>query len=269
MVRFGKMEKYHPRFVDKGYWAKLYIQIFGCASISAYNFFFHFKRAISGAKFQKILDAGCGKGDFTFYLAEKYPYVEIDAWDLSDPDMHDLGENIKICDEIQKQENINNIVFYEKDLKDLRAREEFDFIFCIHVLEHIPDNKVVLQNFYTALKQGGYLHVQMPSQNGMVPIFPKKYYKTFYEWEKVEHVGEHYTLEDLSAILKKLGFTVISSRTDGGFMQSTAWHISEVLISNNRVFLAGLVIPLLKFMVYVGNLFLDNGKGSLVVVARK
>jgi ubiquinone/menaquinone biosynthesis C-methylase UbiE len=269
MVRFGKMEKYHPRFVEKGPLAKLYVQVFGCVSITAYNFLFFFKRDIKRLQFQKVLDAGCGKGDFTFYLAEKFPNVPIAAWDLSDPTMHDLGENISICKEIQKKEKINNINFYEKDLKELSETEKYDFIFCIHVLEHIPDNKIVLNNFFRALKEGGYLHLQMPSKNGMVPLFPKKYFRSYYEWEEIEHVGEHYYLEELVEILQETGFTVESSRTDGGFLQSVAWQVSEILITNNRIYLAALLMPFLKLLVYIGNLFFDNGKGSLVILAKK
>ena len=269
MARFGKMEKYHPRFKERGFLAKLYIQIFGCASISAYNFFFHFKRALKDLEFRHVLDAGCGKGDFAFYLAEGYPDISIDAWDLSDPNMHDLGENINICQEIQNNEEINNITFCDKDLKDLCDVEKYDLIFSIHVLEHIPNNKVVIENFYRALKRNGCLHVQMPSKNGFEPIFPEKYFKAYYKWENVEHTGEHYYLNELVDVLKKTGFIVELARTDGGFLQSLAWQLSQILFSNNRIVALALLVPFLKTLVFMGNTFFDNGKGNLVILAKK
>ena len=269
MARFGKWEIYHKRIEEQGKWGQLYVKLFGCVSLSVYNFFFHFKRVIKRIRFSTVLDAGCGKGDFAFYLAEKFPQAHIAGWDLSDPNLHELGDNILICNRIRNLSGLTNTVFFARDLRDLREKNRYDFIFSIHVLEHIKNNKIVLRNFYQALKSNGHLHIQMPSKIGMKPYFPQSFLKNLFEWEEEEHVGEFYTLDELKRTLQEIGFYIVFARTDGGFLQSFAWQLGEVLILNQKTILYSLLLPLLKWMIYVGNTFFDNGKGNLIILAQK
>lgn len=269
MVRFGKWEIFHKRIEERGLLGRIYIKILGCVSLSAYNYFFHFKRAIKEINITKIFDAGCGKGDFTFYLAERFPNANIVGWDLSDPDLHDLGDNIKVCNKIRDLTGLKNTEFHEKDLRDLSDQNYYDFIFSIHVLEHIPQNQKVIENFFKALKPNGFLHIQIPSAVEMKPFFPESWFKNFQEWEEEEHIGKVYTLPEFKTLLEKVGFKVHTIRTDGGFLQSFSWQVGEVLVSRNMFLTFGVLVPLLKLLIYLGNLFFDDGNGSLVVLAQK
>lgn len=269
MARFGKWEVYHKRILAGGIASTLYVKILGCVSLTAYNFFYHFKRAVKHIKFSTVLDAGCGKGDFTFYLAERFPQVHIEGWDLSDPNLHELGDNIKVCNRIRELSGLGNTEFHAKDLRLLDEKNKYDFIFSIHVLEHIENNKIVLKHFYNALKPNGHLHIQMPSNIEMKPFFPKYFFKELSEWEEEEHIGEVYTLDEMKNILENIGFKIIYTRTDGGFLQAFAWQLGEILISSKIFVLYGLFLPILKFLTYVGNLLTDDGKGSLVILAQK
>ncbi len=269
MVRFGKWEIYHKKVLESGRFGILYIKILGCVSLTAYNFFYHFKRAISRISFSTVLDAGCGKGDFTFYLAEKFPQAHITGWDLSDPNLHELGDNIPTCNRIREISGLKNTEFHAKDLRDLDAKDKYDFIFSIHVLEHIPNNQKVLENFYRALKPNGYLHIQMPSDIEMKPFFPKFLFRKLEEWSEEEHIGEVYSLSELTKKLEEMGFQILEARTDGGFLQAFAWQVGEILVSHRLTLLYGLFLPVLKVLTYLGNLLIDDGKGSLVILAQK
>jgi trans-aconitate methyltransferase len=45
----------------------------------------HFKKALRHIpKISRAFDAGCGTGDFSFYLAEHFPSVAISAYDMNE-----------------------------------------------------------------------------------------------------------------------------------------------------------------------------------------
>ena len=103
-------------------------------------------RYIKGAK--KILDAGCGYGEFI----KTNPYgIEIQGIDA-------MKEGIKKL----KAEG------YNVKYADLRERlpfkdSEFDTITCFHVLEHLYDPDNMLKEFKRVLKKDGVLLIAVPN----------------------------------------------------------------------------------------------------------
>lgn len=78
----------------------------------------------------RVIDVGCGIGDFTVELAKRYPeFEEIVGIDF-------LKETIDIACENAKQ--FDNIVFLEEDLLNLPFRDRsFDLTICINTVHHI------------------------------------------------------------------------------------------------------------------------------------
>lgn len=261
MVRFGKWEIYHDKIKAMGFWGHIYVKVLGCVSISAYLFFRDFKRAIKGIQFQKVLDAGCGKGDFTFYLAEKYPDVQISGCDLSE-------FNIKICQEIQKKVGFKNVHFFKQDLLDVKAKDKYDLIFCIEVLEHIRENKQVLKSFHKALKESGYLYIHMPTQK-QKRLFNERYFTYYDKWAEIEHVGQHYTLETLQKDLEDLGFSILRTKETFGLCGRLAWEISEIVVNYKSFFLLAIIFPFLKCLSFIDDLLLNKGGDHFSILAKK
>lgn len=268
MPRFGKWEIYHKEIVEAGSPAKLFVKIFGCSSYTAINFFNQMNLILPpGKNYSRILDAGCGKGDFTFYFAEKYPDSTIEGWDKSDEDMHNLGENIDVCNQIKEVSGLDNCRFEKKDLLEMSDSETYDLIFSIHVLEHIPNNEKVIRNFYKALKPDGLLHIQMPSNIEVQFYFLKKF-TDMDAWAEEEHIGEHYSLEELTQLLQKTGFKILKSKTDGHFLSKHLFDILETLRRRKLVLLYAPFILIAKGLNYLLR-HADNGKGNLIILAQK
>lgn len=81
--------------------------------------------------FNRILDGGCGMGDFTFTLAEQWPESDITGVDVS-------YEMIKLCERTRKEKRLKNVNFQCADLFILPFRNcEFDLTVCLGVLPHI------------------------------------------------------------------------------------------------------------------------------------
>lgn len=65
------------------------------------------------------------------------------------------------------------------DITDISFEENtFDIIICIHVLEHIPDEKKALKELGRVLKPGGVAIIGVPIRNGMIKTLEKEEYNT-------------------------------------------------------------------------------------------
>ncbi|HEY8423308.1 MAG TPA: trans-aconitate 2-methyltransferase [Clostridia bacterium] len=101
---------------------------------------------------KKILDAGCGPGNSTQVLYEKYPETYILGVDNS-PQMIDAAKknypymDFKICD-------------IAKDLNQLD--NDFDIVFSNACIQWVPDHDRLLKNLIGLLNPGGVLAVQIP-----------------------------------------------------------------------------------------------------------
>jgi hypothetical protein len=102
-------------------------------------------------------------------------------------------------------------------------------------MEHIYDDVRVFNNFYSALKPGGYLIVNSPSVHGGSDVHHK---------EDESFIGEHardgYSLEDLEAKLHPTGLTTYSSKYTYGFWGDKAWRLGikypMIMLNFSRLF---------------------------------
>ena len=79
-----------------------------------------------------ILDAGCGRGDYSFYMAEYWPEALIDAVDID-------GQCISKNKLVQRRLGLENIRFEVQDITKVGSKEKYDLIVCVDVLEHIRE----------------------------------------------------------------------------------------------------------------------------------
>jgi trans-aconitate 2-methyltransferase len=102
------------------------------------------------AQARKIYDLGCGPGNSTQLLVERFPDAEVIGVDSS-PDMLR-----------QARERLPNGSFMQADLNDWSAPEDADLLFSNATFQWVPDHLAVLQRLLKGLKPGGVLAVQMP-----------------------------------------------------------------------------------------------------------
>lgn len=262
MIRFGASQIFHPDIKDNRF-AKLFLKIFGNQETgSSYLHFMRTVRKLSLNKNSKVLDAGCGKGKYSFWLSQKYPAMLIDACDLS-------GENIAYCKECQRHLN-TNCNFFIHNLLELIKPNYYDLIFSNHVIEHIADNKKVLHNFILSLKPGGYIYIQIPNatQNR---LFSEKFIDNFRKWEENEHIGQDLTLSSLASLLEKANYNILLAKHISGFWGELSFELKEIALSylNNKVLYA-ILFPFLKLFGYIDSLVdYKTGNGILVLAQKK
>lgn len=228
---------------------------------SAYIRLLYLRSFLKTVSFRRALDAGCGPGLFTFYVAERFPEAHISGYDIS------LG-HIDICNQSKSSRGLRNVNFEAVDLTEFSEVENYDLIFSVDVLEHIPENLRVFKNIYDALMPGGVFYLAMPYEPGHRYLFSRRYFGKYIAWSQKEHVGRQYSPNHVSEILSRIGFHSIESGYTFGFWGKLAWEVdmlTEGLLIMNRI-----LKPLLFVSGYLDTLW-RNGPGSYAirVIARK
>lgn len=166
-----------------------------------------------GEKKISIYDAGSGYGQYSYFMAKHLQPCEIYSVDVKEDWIKDNKDFFAL-------QKINSVSFAVEDLTAINHRDRFDLIVCVDVMEHIPDDVKVFQNYSNALKKDGYLLINTPSIYGGSEV---------YHDEDESFVGEHarsgYSKEDFESKLHPLGFKTIQSKYTYGFWGNLAWRL--------------------------------------------
>jgi len=110
----------------------------------------------NGTSYQKlehVLEAGCGVGAQTRFLAKRNPRSIFTSVDISEDSLDQARNMIG-------QENITNVTFKQENILELSfADETFDHIFVCFVLEHLEEPEKALQELKRVLKTNGSITV--------------------------------------------------------------------------------------------------------------
>ncbi len=105
---------------------------------------------ISFVGLEKILDAGCGFGQWTFAMAQtskRVVGIDIDS------------ERLSVSAQLASINNFENVEFRQASLEEMPDFEEtFDAVFCYSVV-YLTDYHKVFRNSFRILKKGGYLYI--------------------------------------------------------------------------------------------------------------
>jgi len=187
-----------------------------------------------GDKKISIYDAGSGYGQYSYFMSKHLQPCEIYSVDVKEDWIKDNKEFFAL-------QKINSVSFGVEDLTAINHKDKFDLIICVDVMEHIPDDVKVFQNYSNALKKDGYLLINTPSVYGGSEV---------YHDEDESFVGEHarngYSKEDFESKLHPLGFKTIQSKYTYGFWGNLAWRLGIkypiMMVNISKLFL--IVLPL-------------------------
>jgi len=189
------------------------------------NFFllrtWHIRRAlkkhaweVNSQKTVDVLDAGSGFGQYTYFMAKRFPTWNIVAVDLK-------KEEIVSCTRFFKFLGIDRALFQEADLTKFTRNQAFDLILSVDVMEHIEEDESVFHNFFISLKDGGLLIINTPSDLGGSGVK---------EPEQHGFIGEHvrngYSKSEIEHKLRQAGFSLIDARYTYGKPGNVSWHLS-------------------------------------------
>jgi trans-aconitate 2-methyltransferase len=120
-----------------------------------YQPFFDLMNLISSENLKKAIDVGCGTGEQTHILSEKFEHAEFLGIDSS---VEMLAEAVQFQNE--------RLRFLKIPVEDLiRTDEKYDLIFSNAALQWSDDHQVLFPELLSLLSEKGQFAVQMPVQS--------------------------------------------------------------------------------------------------------
>lgn len=162
----------------------------------------------------KVLDAGSGFGQYSWWLAGKFKRWQITGVDVK-------KEQVDDCNAFFKKTKRNNAVFEVGDLTTFKNPDSYDLILSVDVMEHIEDDNTVFRNFCSSLKKGGMLLISTPSDQGGSDVHHDDE-TSFIE----EHVRDGYNIVEIQQKLATAGFGRSSAKYQYGKPGKVSWRLS-------------------------------------------
>jgi len=161
----------------------------------------------------KIFDAGMGYGQYSYFMSKYYSKSEIFAVDVKDEQVEDCKYFFSKC-------KLDGAAFEIADLTKIDYKDRFDFILSVDVMEHIVEDEIVFRNFSNALKKGGKLLVNTPSDLGGSDVHEDDD-ESFIE----EHARVGYSKKDITEKLERAGLKVTDFKYSYGKYGTISWRL--------------------------------------------
>jgi ubiquinone/menaquinone biosynthesis C-methylase UbiE len=164
-----------------------------------------------GTKPLQILDAGCGIGGTSIYLAQKYPKVTFTGISIA-------PSEIQFATKLAAQNKVTgNTRFLQNNFCDTKLPDgSFDGIIALESINYARDTRDFFQEMYRILKPGGRLVVLdgFRTQKHLSPMM----HKAYHHWLSGRAIDDLVSINDCVMLITKQKFqqitaTDISSRT--------------------------------------------------------
>lgn len=209
-----------------------------------------------------VLDIGCGPGDFSFYLAEKHPYLNIDALDFN-------KEAIKNAIERMNHKYHNEIKFINSEFQSFNFKSKYDLVLCVEVLHTVKNKFAFLKKISSSVKEDGFFYFQDRMKGdycrGIINPYSRSDNEYFIKFTKYEQLDDKKILE----YLEKLNFEILKKGRIIGFFGQIAWEIDQILLDSKIKYLKTIFIPALKLLCILDFAFPIGRKNESYVVAKK
>jgi SAM-dependent methyltransferase len=188
----------------------------------------------------KILDAGMGFGQYTYFMAKHIKNADILAVDVKE-------EQIADCRNFFNQINYNNVNFQIADLTKYTTTPQYDLVLCVDVMEHILEDVTVFKNYVASMRKGGMLLISTPSDQGGSDVHDDGE-SSFIE----EHVRDGYNIKEIENRLLEAGFSKVEARYSYGSPGKIAWRLSMkypiLMLGVSKLFFV--ILPFYFLVVY-------------------
>ncbi|MBK7944667.1 MAG: class I SAM-dependent methyltransferase [Flavobacteriales bacterium] len=140
----------------------------------------------------KLLDVGCGTGDFLAFLSARCYQVE------------GVEPVLRAREAAIRQRALK----VSAALEDVPAQEQFQAITLWHVMEHLHDLNASVKRLYALLAKGGYLLVAVPDRGSWDAAH---YGPRWAAWDVPRHLW-HFRKQDIAQLLGQHGFELVQTR---------------------------------------------------------
>lgn len=202
---------------------------------------------------RKLLDVGCGYGDFLLKMQKK-------GWDVYG--IEPFSDAVTV---VRKRIGAERIL--KGELPKVKfSSKNFDVVTLWHVLEHLPNPLIYISRIHNLLEKRGYLIMEVPNLDS----FLLSIFKNNYNWlSTTEHVFI-YSKEGVKKLLKDNGFSTLSVYSPLKITSNFAINMANLLSSRYSLNwnLTMLFFLPVSFLIAIFSSFF--GKGEVIrIIARK
>ena len=191
----------------------------------------------------KILDIGCGAGDFLQYMKENH-------WNINGVDTSNKERKIA-------KKKLNIKVMDPKDW--INNKEKYDVITCWHSLEHVHEPWVYLDKIKKSLTLDGFLIVALPNYQST----DAKIYKEFWAAYDTPRHLYHFTIKSMNKTIKPHGLNIESIYR----MNFDPFYVSMLSAKHmGKSFMSGLING---FKSWTLSIFSKDKCSSLIFIIKK
>lgn len=263
-VKFGVQRLYRD---DIGAGKRLVYKAMGIADPAHYlhsRYFIDALEASSPSGLKSILDAGCGRGDYSIYLAQRLPEANILAIDL---DTSLIETNRKTAERL----GLKNVRFETGDIAALSLEDKFDFVFSIDVLEHLDKQQQAMERLAASLRPGGFAFYHLPTVREK-PVPFSNLLKDFHEWAEEEHIAEERTADEFVRLVADSGLQPVTTRrTFGRYSGELATSLFAIPFKDNlpSQIAQAVLAPLCRLISLLDEMEIETTRYAVAVHARK
>ena len=241
--------------------AKLYFKIFGYPDVAGNGRFSKVIEMLEPKPTERILDVGCGNGIYTnsisYYFGSKTVGIDINK------------KRIKVAQEIAHCLKTGaGFILQEAENLDF-PKESFEKIICLEVIEHIYDDKKLLNKLGCFLKKSGVLIISTPKKE---KLSKTEELKRFGAAKKGEHVRSGYEFAEFKEMLNRAGFQILERKLYYRFFAKVTIKIQQYLYKKNLNWANILTHPILLFFSKPDFLIPENigwYRGFIIKVIKK
>ncbi|HEU4389759.1 MAG TPA: methyltransferase domain-containing protein [Blastocatellia bacterium] len=134
---------------------RFYLDRFGVPDVRAQLTATYILEELSGIRFHRLLDVGCGNGMITCLIASQHPACDVVGIDVS-------PSGVEYARSLASQNGLARTTFESVNVESDTLRGGFDAIISLAVLQFIHDIPALLRRLTTLLCAGGHLLLQVP-----------------------------------------------------------------------------------------------------------
>lgn len=187
-IQKEKQEKY-----NEAYFLETHKGWFNNQDYKLFDFIYTKSLKLLKGKQIKLLDVGCGKGDFLKYVREKNPAAKLFGIDLI-------------------SNKYPRIHFIKGDFLEKKIKSKFNIITNIAVIEHVDNPHLFVRKLNNLLEPGGFLFIMTINNNSLMYLISRFLNKLgihmAYNRVYSHHHLQHYTNQSIKKLMEMNGFKV-------------------------------------------------------------
>ena len=247
-----------------GFPERMLYRAMGVADPAHYLHYRWLRRMLDGLPFlpTSILDAGCERADFTYYLGRRFPGADVLGVDID-------RKFIERDRDVHPRMHLPNVRFELGDLANITFQERFDLVVSIDVLEHIPAQRTAIENLRDAMQVGGQAFFHIPTARER-PVPFSDHLKAFHEWALHEHTAQDLTADEFVDAVRSVGFRILEVRRTFGYwsgeLATSLFALPYRDTTRNRILQGLLAVPC-RLLALTDSLPLPQARYAVAVTA--